>query len=243
MVIAERKTSTVDECKFAVTSRTDSKGHYYFMLKNNPQIEITESGTVFFVPGSGQEALSLITLWPLTDLPIHEQCIIYAGQEHIREPSFQVAIDTVSTDTYQISAISPQVWQSVLNIFDSYQHEDFDTDIAYEFTNALEKLIRTDGKPAVRSIVDLIKKQVLNGDIVSETLKALGRIEDQNTKHERYELLIASTKNDSVIIRDGAVSGLSYLDDKRALPQLRMLYENEKIPMLKNNIKVAIKGF
>jgi hypothetical protein len=69
----------------------------------------------------------------------------------------------------------------------------------------------------------------------------LGRIEDEITKYERYELLIRSIVSESAIIRDGAVSGLSFLDDKRAIPQLRMLLESETAPILKNNIKVAIK--
>ena len=112
----------------------------------------------------------------------------------------------------------------------------------YDFTNALDILIRANGKPVVRIINNLIKKTALGDDITSEILKALGRIEDENTKNERYELLIVSIKNESVIIRDGAVSGLSFLDDKRALPQLRMLFERETLPILRNNIKVAIRS-
>ena len=53
---------------------------------------------------------------------------------------------------------------------------------------------------------------------------------------------MGSIKNEAAIIRDGVVSGLSFLDNKRALPQLRMLFETETIPILKSNIKVAIRS-
>jgi len=264
MVIAEHEASTLDQYQVASLSQIEHRGYCYLPFQENPQIatqsgdillssEIrgnylfsfnidAESATAFCAPGFGQKALSLFP-----DESICEQIMLLSGrfytiQNRIQTHSFHEVFDTVSTYTPQISASDLQIEQSFINIFDAYQHEEFDTDIAYEFTNALDRLIQANGKSAVRIINNLIRKQILDDDIISETLKALGRIEDQNTKYERYELLIGSIKNESAIIRDGAVSGLSFLDDKRALPQLRMLFETETVPILKNNIKVAIKG-
>ncbi|MBA7473217.1 hypothetical protein ES707_08552 [subsurface metagenome] len=264
MVIAKHGASTIDEYQVASLPQIEHRGYYYFPFQENPQI-VTQSGgiflsneirgnylcsfnrdaesaTVFFASGFGQKAVSF-----LPDELICEQIILLAGrfytiQNRIQTHSYHEVFDTDSTYTPQISASDLQIEQSTINIFDAYQHEDFDTDIAHEFTNALDRLIRANGKSAVRIINNLIRKQILDDDIISETLKALGRIEDQNTKYERYELLIGSIKNESAIIRDGAVSGLSFLDDNRALPQLRMLFETDTVPILKNNIKVAIKG-
>jgi len=262
MVIAEHEASTLDEYQVASLPQIEHRGYCYFPFQENPQIaaqsgviflstEIrgnylcsfnrdAESATVFFTPGFGQKVLSF-----LPDESICERTMLLAGrfytiQNRIQTYSYHEVFDTVSTYTPQISASDLQIEQSAINIFDAYQHEEFDTDIAYEFTKALDRLIRANGKPAVRIINDLIKKHILNDDVISETLKALGRIEDENTKYERYELLIGSIINESAIIRDGAVSGLSFLDDKRALPQLRMLVETETVPILKNNIKIAI---
>ncbi|GAH39733.1 unnamed protein product [marine sediment metagenome] len=261
MVTTEREASTLNEYQVANLPQIEHRGYYYFPFQENPQIA-TQSGVIFLpseirgnylcsfnrdaesatASGFGQKALSF-----LPDESIFEQIMLLTGrfytiQNRIETHSFHEFFDTVSTYTPQISASYLQIEQSAINIFDAYQHEGFDTDIAYEFTNALDRLIRANGKPAVRIINDLIKKQILNDDIISETLKALGRIEDENTKYERYELLIGSIKNESAIIRDGAVSGLSFLDEKRALPQLRMLFETETLPILKNNIKVAIRS-
>jgi len=260
MVIAEHEASTLDEYQVANLPQIEHHGYCYFPFQENPQIATQSSGiflssevpgnylfsfnidaesaTVFFASGFGQKALSFLP---------GEQIMLLAGryytiQNRIQTHSYHEVFDTVSTYTPQISASDLQIEQSAINIFDAYQHEEFDTDIAYEFTNALDILIRANGKPAVRIINDLINEQILNDDIISETLKALGRIEDENTKEERYQLLMGLIKDDSAIIRDGAVSGLSFLDDRRALAQLRILFETETVPILKNNIKVAIKG-
>ncbi len=203
-----------------------------------------ESATTFFTSSIRQKALSFLP----AEL-IYEQVMLVTGRFYSMQPHMQIQIsshhevfDTVSTYTAQISVGDPQLEQGVRNIFDAYQHEEFDTDIAYDFTNALDRLIRANGKPAILIINHLIQELNLNKDLISETLRALGRIEDENTKEERYQLLMGFIKNDSAIIRDGAVSGLSFLDDRRALPQLRMLFETEAVPILKNNIKVAIRG-
>ena len=264
MVIAENETSTLDKYQVVNSPQIKHRGYCYFPFQENPQIATgthvtflpsetpgnylfscnvdAESATVFPAPDFGLKAVPLL---PYES--IYEQIMLFAGrfytiQARIQTHSFHEVLDTVSTYTAQISASELKTEQSVINIFDAYQHEEFDTDIAYDFTNALDILIRANGKPAVRIINNLIKKHVLDNDIVSETLKALGRIEDEDTKYERYELLIGLIKNEAAIIRDGAVSGLSFLDDKRALPQLRILFEIETVPILKNNIKVAIRS-
>jgi len=264
MVTTEREASTLDEYQVANLLQIEHRGYYYFSFEENPQIAAqssgvlsasampgnylcsvnrdTESATVFVTPGFYGKADPF-----LPDESIDEQIVLFVGsfytiQNRVQADSYHESFDSVSTDTPQISADNLQIEQSVLNIFNTYEHQEFDTDTAYDFTNDLERLIRANGKPVIRIINYLINKHILDNALVSETLKALGRIEDENTKYERYELLIGSIKNESAIIRDGAVSGLSFLDDKRALPQLRMLFETETVPILKNNIEIAIKS-
>jgi len=253
LVTNEQGASTLHEYQVAILPQIEHRGYYYFPFQDNPPIATQFSGVFWpseipikFLCRIDRRAESTA----VSSLPyesIREQILScfnssYAIQERIQTHSYDELIDTSSTYTRQISSSDPQIEQSAINIFDAYQHEEFDTDIAYEFTNALDRLIRANGKPAVLTINSLIKKLVLDHDIVSETLKALGRIEDENTKDQRYQLLIGSIKNESALIRDGAVSGLSFLHDKRVLPQLRMLFETETVPILKNNIRVAIKG-
>ena len=263
MALAEHEASTLDEYQIATSPQIRHRGYCYFLLQENIQVA-TSTGVLWpsaapqdylFSVSSDTESATVFCTFGvygkpepfLPDESINKQIMVFAGsfdiiQNRVQADSYPESFDSVSTDTPQMSADNLQIEQSVLNIFDTYEHEEFDTDTAYDFTDDLERLIRADGKPVIRIINHLINKHLLDNTLVSETLRALGRIEDDNTKNTRYELLISSIKEDSVIIRDGAVSGLSFLDDKRALSQLRMLFEREALPILKNNIKVAIRS-
>ncbi len=261
MVTTKYKPSILDEYKAAILPQIGYRGYSYFPVQENseiaamsggifwsglnyvyPVVREAESATGFIPHGSGQKALLI-----LPDETISGQIVLVAsGSYTIRTPvqfvSYHDVFDATSTYTRQLSDSEIQLEQSILNIFDGYQYQEFDTDVAFDFTNTIDRMIRVNGKPAVSIINSLIKKHAINNIMISETLRALGRIEDENTKNERYELLMGSIKSSSAIIRDAAVSGLSFFDDKRALPQLRILFEAETVPILKNNIRVAIKG-
>ena len=261
MVTIEREASTLDEFQVPDLTQIQHREYCYFQFQENPRIATQSSGLfsaetlrkylfhfsiaaetagVFLTSGFGQQELSL--------LPDELICEKISGEfrtilGRTQKYPYHEILDTLSSYVAQISSDDLQIEQSAINLFDAYRHEEFDTDIAYEFTNDLDIFIQANGKSAIRIINNLIRKQAFDEDIISETLKALGRIEDENTKEQRYQVLMGFIKDDSAIIRDGAVSGLSFLDDERALPQLRMLFETETVPILKNNIKVAIKGF
>lgn len=264
MVTSELEASTLEKYEVSASHHVKQRGYCYFLFQENPQIA-TQSNVIIWpsniprnylcsVRGNPESTTVFLTAdviqqteLPSLDVPIYDQIMLFAGnfytiQTRIQPNSYNEIFDTVSTYTPRISTYEPKIEKSTLNIFEAYEHQEFDTDIVYEYTNALDRLIRVNGKPVIKIINNIITKHVFDNDLVSETLKALGRIEDENTKNERYELLIGLIKNDAAIIRDGAVSGLSFLDDKRALSQLRILFETETITILKNNIRVAIKG-
>jgi len=253
MLNTEREASTVDKYQAPSLPQIETPDYYYFPYQEKPQIPTRYGDVHLFgeiLTGSccsisiSTEGATVISA---AYEPNYEQIAFYINrlrsiEEHEQTHPYDEGSDTASAYKYLISAIDIKIKEDIINIFDAYQFEEFDTDIAYEFTHALEILILGKGKQSILIIDSLIKKSILNDDLIAETLRALGRIEDDNTKDERYGLLISSIKNGASIVRDGAVSGLSFLDDKRALPQLQMLLETETIPILKNNIEVVIKG-
>lgn len=260
MVTLEREASTLDEFQVPDLIQIQPRESCYIQFQENPRIATQSTGLfsaetlrkylfqfsidadtapVFLTSGFGQEESSL-----LPDEPIFGKISgeFYTMQYHIQTPVYHEILDTLSSHFAEISFDDLKIKQSAINLFNAYRHEEFDTDIAYEFTNALNIFIQDNGKSAIRIINNLAKKQTFDEDMISETLKALGRIEHENTKEQRYQVLMSFIKDDSAIIRDGAVSGLSFLDDKRALLQLRMLFETETIAILKSNIQVAIRS-
>jgi len=253
MLTTERKASTIDEYQAPYPPQIEASGYCYFPYQENPQIPTRYGG--IHLSGELPTGISCsiristegATVLSATYESNYEQIAffinrLYTIQEHEQTHPYDEGSDTASAYKSPISTIDIQTEEDTINILDAYQFEEFNTDIAYEFTDVLDRLIRANGKQGILIIDNLIKKRILNDDLISETLRALGRIEDDNTKDERYGLLINSIKNGALIIRDGAVSGLSFLDDKRALPQLQILLKTETVPILKNNIEVAIKG-
>lgn len=264
MFTTDLEASTLDKYQIPTLLQIEHRGYCYFPFQENPQISTQSSGIFWanqipekylcIVEGDTCRTIPYITPYFNQNAPLilpvepsYGQINLLAGtyyiiQTLIQEDYFDESFDAVSTDKPQVIKVDSHIEQIILNLFKSYGHEEFDSDIAYYFTNDLEQSILDYGKPALIIIGNIISREILNHNLVNEILKALGRIEDTETNNIRFDLLIRLLKNVSATIRDGAVSGLSFLDDKRALPQLRILYELETAPILKGNIQVAIEN-
>ena len=264
MVIAEREASTLDEYQGTTWPQIKHRGYCYFPFQENPQIA-TQSSGILWANQTPENYLCIIqgdtggTISHIIEqhqqsqfnLPIelsYEQISLLVGNYYPIRTLFQVlaptesAFDTVSTKTPHAIIYDSHIERIMLNFLKSFAHEIFDSDISDYFTNALTKLALEYGIPVINVIRKIISNDIINHDMTNELLKALGRIEDSNTKEIRFNVLMNSLNNDSATIRDGAVSGLSFLDDKRSLSQLRVLYENETAPIFKRNIEVAIEN-
>ena len=264
MITTEPEASTLDEYRQGSLSKIEHRGYYYYPYQKNPQ-KATQFSGIFWANINPEDYMYIINdqmgapldfaipyFNPNASMPFPiESYYAKANLRALNRPIIMIgplskkdaeASRLFPTDTIQTIWVKNKVERIVFNLFKSYGHEEFDSDISYYFTNDLEKLIIEHGKPSIEVIGNIISRETLNQYFISEILRALGRIEDTNTKNLRFDLLISYLKNVSSIIRDAAVSGLSFLDNKRALPQLRMLFETETITILKSNIKVAIKS-
>ena len=264
MVLTENEASTLKKYPAAILPWIKHQDYYYFPFQDNPEIEtllgrISWLGLnyIFSVAGEPESETGFLSaiyakkaLSPLYYEPFRKQVVLFTSsldESYKRSTSIPFAsnydiFDVFSTSSRQLQYTDFHLEQNVINTIDSYQYEEFDSDVASDFTNALDELIQAHGKPIVFIINRLIKKHAYNNTMRLEILRALGRIENGSTKNERYEILIDALKSSSVIIRDAAISGLSFLDIKGALPQLYMLLQTETSQTLKNNIRVAIKG-
>ena len=81
-------------------------------------------------------------------------------------------------------------------------------------------------------------------DIIADTLKWLGDCDDNRFKDDIRLLLEYFLENSkSVVIRDGANSGISFLNDERSLDCLKRVYEKEDNVLLKKFIGNSIEQF
>ncbi|MBN2238177.1 MAG: HEAT repeat domain-containing protein [Dehalococcoidales bacterium] len=177
---------------------------------------------------------------------INNQAIIFSGITYqlsaLEKPSTPIETSDYDSGAVQIEDIDNQTKQEITKLYYSYQQEMLDTESSEEFSEQLELFIQMNGTIATFLVSYYLQNSDINDDLKCETLKAIGRTEDEVTSPERYKLLLQHLKDSSVTVRDGAICGLSYFNDPRAIPQLRFLYFNESSPILKNNIKVAIES-
>lgn len=160
---------------------------------------------------------------------------------HILRNIHQLADSPKNTQAW-LSPLESKAYQALSNILNSYKVENFDIEVTSEFTNDLAQIVCSFGNLAIEIINNELDKKDIDSRLKSEIMEALGRIDDVNTVNSRYELLIKCINRNDIIFRNGAVNGLSYLDDKRALPHLRELFAVERSSILKKNIIAALKG-
>lgn len=119
--------------------------------------------------------------------------------------------------------------------------EAFDVQASYNLTDAFTELIKQDGKTIINALSTLINEKLLRDDLICEALVSIGRLLDANTEGDRFNLLVSSLDHPAPIVRDGAIMGLAFMDNKKAIPYLRKASAKESLQTLRGNIEVAIK--
>lgn len=259
MITAEPQVSTADESLLPHLIRIWPPDLSYFVVQQAPQaatqyiglsspeapidvglsFDVEGSTAVFLTSAFAQKEESSHFTQPIYR-PIHDRS--HAPIPHTHISFYHDISDTISPHAVTTFFNDLRMETAVIDFLDAYRGQQFDADVAYDFMTDLDTFIHANGASVIRIITDLASRRVLDEDLVSEALRALGRMENQATKEQRYQVLMRFIRHDSAIVRDAAVSGLSFLDDARALPHLRMLLQTEIVPVLNNNIRVAIES-
>lgn len=77
-------------------------------------------------------------------------------------------------------------------------------------------------------------------EVVAEALRWLGHIEHASSYRFRFWLLEKSLSHSSVLVRDGAVLGLSFLDDPAAIPSLEQALDREPSAALRADMQQVL---
>jgi hypothetical protein len=255
MVTGEIEGSSVDAIQAIILRDQDSLIYCfddYYKEINNPKSKAPETGFkyLYYLLNKGFEgATSVIeqshsTTFPVIVNSFSSACRLFPIMASLEPFSYSNPdlVDTSSSSNPSIDASELKAKQLFEHFLYRFQNEDFDSDVEYDFSMSLSTFIKDTGKSVINTFKKIVEQQVFPENLFAETLKAFGRIEDENTKDERYQILIYFAKNRAALLRDAAVSGLSYLDDVRALPQLRILLEAEPSSMLRKIIYSAIRG-
>lgn len=129
--------------------------------------------------------------------------------------------------TYRYS----DIFKRARGIFANAEDEIFEDGMVSGFSREFTQLTTQFGSDALQVVEYLINWEKVSAEAAAEALRLLGEM--NFLREDCLQLLLRSLKSSDSVIRDGAILGLSMLEDPRALPDLISASSNEKIPFLR----------
>ena len=130
-----------------------------------------------------------------------------------------------------------EIYLQITQLFRDARNQEFESGMDSDFSTELENLIKEFGNSALIIIADIIIEQKTSPEIAKETLRSLGFIYHSPTHPFRLWLLEKSLNNPSNRVRDGAILGLSHLDDPDAIEFLRVALPKEEHSRLRKDME------
>jgi len=126
-------------------------------------------------------------------------------------------------------------------LFIAAKEDAFEDGVESQFSRELMEAIKRYGNTAIDILGELIIKEVVDPEVASEALRWIGDIKHKPTYENRLQLLQQSLNCSSAKVRDGAILGISFLDDPRAIDSIKEAMERENSKLLYNNMKQALQ--
>ena len=122
-------------------------------------------------------------------------------------------------------------------LFAQAREEYFEDGMESEFSRGLTHLILERGGRVLRVADQLESSGLITEGVISEALRWIGLMDDAATHEDRRRFLQRHLSSRSVQVRDGALLGISFMDDPRSLPSMRKAVECEKVDELKKDLQ------
>jgi hypothetical protein len=134
-----------------------------------------------------------------------------------------------------------ELYSKVEAIFWAAKREFFEDGTESVFSRQLNSFVREYGNDLMEAITYLIVYERVNPEVAGEALRWLGRIEHSGSYNYRLWLLERSLRLSSARVKDGAILGLASMDDKDAIPYLKVAIEQEQCSELKADMEQVLE--
>jgi hypothetical protein len=118
--------------------------------------------------------------------------------------------------------------------------EHFEDGMSSDFTNELETLVRHTRNDTKAILLSLLEDETISSSVWAEAMRWLGRAGGLLSNSSRLSLLEKGLTSIHPAIRDGAILGLSSLDDPSAITRLERAAANEPIAQLRKDMEAVI---
>lgn len=203
------------------------------LLPNNK----TDQGTKIFSINSFDDGRTNI-LDPVSLPPINE--FLYNGVV-VSNPQFISIV--VINNTSSLDNEKSELKNKIIRSLDRYSDYDFESGSDEHIKVELETFITEYEEIFFSTFSEIIYEYKLSEIFINEVLIQIGMLDNNISFIERTRFLQLMLFNKSLHIRDGAVQGLSYLNNKSSITSLKSALEKEQNKFLKSDIKELINIF
>ncbi len=109
------------------------------------------------------------------------------------------------------------------------------------FSLSLASFIESYQELAIHIISRIVASGNIDKVVAMETLRQVGLSEHERTYDERLDLLLENLHSNLVMVRYGAMYGLSSMDDPKTIPDIERAYEQETDPYLQKYMHAALE--
>ena len=135
---------------------------------------------------------------------------------------------------------SKELSEEIYSLFKASDEQNFEDGMETEFSKKLICLIKEYADEAIEIITGIIIYERVNSEVATEALRWLGNIDHAPSYRFRLWLLERSLSCSKARIRDGAILGLSSLNDPHAISYLKLAIEQEKCTELRKDMEQVL---
>jgi len=152
------------------------------------------------------------------------------------------AITDVATSTpkvitaYELRALT----QKLQWLFSEAEEETFADGMESNLSRGLHLLLTEYGEMAMNQIILLEEQGQIAAEVLAETLRCLGNIDNNIAYSRRRWFLEHTLQHPSIQVRDGSILGLSFLEDPRIIPALEAALRSEPHDTLRTDMQQVI---
>jgi len=135
----------------------------------------------------------------------------------------------------------PTVEEEVLSSLEVVQTEELEDGMTGSLGSVVSVLLSRYGESAILAMASLISSGKIAPEVISHTLRWLGRMNHPESFRRRLWLLKNCLLSPSPIVRDGAALGLAVLGSRSAIPALRAAIKREHFHGLRRDMEHVLE--
>lgn len=186
------------------------------------------------------DRLDLPLLIPTALLTAVLKVISPHGEFPIQPNQFWQIIDRCDISRTASASNAQMVVAELEAIWATATGESFEDGFDSEFSVMLRRFATIHGPIAMSLISEFVAREKCDAEVAAQALRCMGELDDSETRELRRQLLENALENPSHIIRDGALIGLSWLNDPRSIKPLEEAAQHEKYDLLRTELQKLI---